>query len=718
MNHPHQQNSSILKIAVIGAGVILFGLLNFIVLSHPDWFIPSDRTRRILWFGLNPEYWSNWCAEALWTLAVGFLFLPVLRIPKIQNVIGRFLQILFNPILLLCQRWTPYWNKYPLERQILSCSPYFFDMKKLPVLVWGFFAVLTLWIVLFNTPWYGVILAFFTFIPGIPAWLIWILGFEPLYQLRVDGTVSWRLILLILLGFLAFIGGYFIIHSPRRQEKISLLVHYLTVGISLTFLGWVSIHIYLFNHFTCWIIDNYKLYYIVPLCNFLYFSGKLQLRIVIVPAFILVLLAIFLLAFYRQWIQKTIFICPQTFNLILLSINVLFVLLIVFCFVFFYRSDMIVVWYDVRSYPLCLLLLPLSLTVFSLSGLIWTRKQATGLLLVLVLLFISPETLFAAEPSVLMVEPAKQVSAGAARTAAQKTSQQASTDGGFMAEQEIVDCFAVMEYCYTGGQHRDHPIRFRMRMPTIIKPDQTYPLIVWFHGQGERGDDNTRQLSHLQYSMEFFAGRTQKDFFMIALQYPSNDAQWTGFVSTRGKGNSPLTITGEILEAVIHEFPVDEDRISVAGLSSGGINAWNFIHRHPRRFAALGVISAQPPKNVDAEVFLSPVIWAFHNRNDEGTPSDETERFLDTINAHGGNAFLTLYEDSGHDAWTRAMQEHKIISWLILQNLARPGPPQGLICRSLSLSQQFVMFGLPVLLIALILVQQFIRKPHGDPSCG
>jgi predicted peptidase len=322
-------------------------------------------------------------------------------------------------------------------------------------------------------------------------------------------------------------------------------------------------------------------------------------------------------------------------------------------------------------------------------------------------------TTFSAENRITQIEPAKFVSARDVRQTAKNESRQ--SDGGFVAEPKIVDCFAAMEYKYTGGRFKNQPIRFRMRMPQKIKPNKKYPLIVWFHGQGESDNDNTRQLSHLQKTMEFFAGSNQRDFFMIATQCPKDNNRWERSLSNDDdKGDAPLTITGEILEAIIQEFPIDVNRISVTGASSGGSAAWEFVRRHPRRFAALVPGSGRPPQNAEPEPFLGTVIWAFNNRDDKGTPFGVTERMIETINANGGNAYLTLYEVSGHDAWTPMLRDEKIIGWLILQSLSQPGPPQGMICRPLSKMKQFLMFGLPVLIIVACIIPSFLRRKREE----
>ena len=111
------------------------------------------------------------------------------------------------------------------------------------------------------------------------------------------------------------------------------------------------------------------------------------------------------------------------------------------------------------------------------------------------------------------------------------------------------------------------------------------------------------------------------------------------------------------------------------------------------------------------EEYLGIAIWAFVNKEDAGVSSEDAILFIDAINSGGGDAYLSLYDATGHDTWSRALREEKLIGWLILQSLERPGPPQGMICRApLTPTQQFMYFGLPVLIITACAMSLFFGR--------
>ena len=43
---------------------------------------------------------------------------------------------------------------------------------------------------------------------------------------------------------------------------------------------------------------------------------------------------------------------------------------------------------------------------------------------------------------------------------------------------------------------RGDTLLYRLLRPEVMKPDEKYPLVLFLHGAGERGNDNEKQLVH------------------------------------------------------------------------------------------------------------------------------------------------------------------------------------------------------------------------------
>lgn len=253
------------------------------------------------------------------------------------------------------------------------------------------------------------------------------------------------------------------------------------------------------------------------------------------------------------------------------------------------------------------------------------------------------------------------------------------TDGGFLADQAVIDRFAELEYRYTGGRYENEAIRYRFRSPKKIVPGRTYPLVVWLHGKGESGEDNTRQLAHLQGTMEFLDGKNELDFFILATQCPADNREWERSVSPDGKGDAPVTILGEILDEALKKYPVDRNRIGVIGVCSGGSGAWPLLKSRPDLFSGAVVFSTAAPTDFQwDERFRNTAFWAFANRDDRSVSIPEMRYFVDRINRSGGLAHLTLRKTGGHDSWSNAMREDKVVAWLVRRDRQQRSPPPGL----------------------------------------
>ncbi|MDR1479543.1 MAG: hypothetical protein LBJ00_11445 [Planctomycetaceae bacterium] len=527
-------------------------------------------------------------------------------------------------------------------------------------------------------------------------------------------VLIWKIILFVAL--LAII--YYVIQSGVRLPKIRIrLSQYLkkiSYHLFIYFLIPFDICVIIWDIFISfgyyWELYLYFLYQ--PMVLF-FLTGRVSWLLLVPVVIILGFLFMFVRIFLLKRLFKIGMGIPTSQFIFFMSSIAIIILLDVICFIYILDSDTKIRWLDIRFCPYWAFLIPLSFVTLSISGLRIMYFNISNKTIILplfaVMTLYTSDTLISAENSITLLEPAKFVSSRDVRLTLNKESHHSG--GGYVAAPKIVDCFASMEYKYTGGRFKEQSIRFRLRMPREIKSNKKYPLIVWFHGQGESGNDNTRQLAHLQNAMEFFAGSQQRDFFMLATQCPKDNNRWERSISKKeDKGDSPLTITGEILEAIIQEFPVDVNRISIIGASSGGSAAWEFVRQHPRRFVALTPGSGRPPQDAEPELFLGTIIWAFNNRRDNGTPFDKTEQMITAIKAVGGDAYLTLYDVSGHDAWTPMLRDEKIIGWLILQSLAEPGPPLGVICRPRSKTQQFLMFGLPISIIIICIIRQFLYR--------
>src|SRR5437879_13558408 len=121
---------------------------------------------------------------------------------------------------------------------------------------------------------------------------------------------------------------------------------------------------------------------------------------------------------------------------------------------------------------------------------------------------------------------------------------------------------------------------YQVFVPFSYTASQRWPVILFLHGAGERGDDG---LLPTQVGLGT-AVRQNAARFPAIIVFPQLPAEslWTG---------TPAQVAIAALEQVSREFQVDSDRVYVTGLSMGGTGVGYLAYRYPSRFAALVPIS-------------------------------------------------------------------------------------------------------------------------------
>ncbi|MDR2346590.1 MAG: hypothetical protein LBE18_11030 [Planctomycetaceae bacterium] len=270
----------------------------------------------------------------------------------------------------------------------------------------------------------------------------------------------------------------------------------------------------------------------------------------------------------------------------------------------------------------------------------------------------------------------------------------------------LVYCFEEQTFRFTAGKYNNAEIKYRLHSPKKIDPNKKYPLVVHLHGVGEAGNDNTMQLVHLHSLLSLMVGPDQQDFFLLVTQCPKNDPSWT--FSDKGDGN--LDIAYSAIKHVINENPIDDNRISLFGLSSGGYGAWDFIRKYPEIFAACTPTACLPLEIYYPEKLKNTAIWTFCNIDDVRKDTSRIKQADKVLNGAGGYFKMTILKQKGHAVWHKAMDDYNCFSWMIAQqrgNWFNP-PPERKIYKYRDLDNCFHVFLLPVLMSICLLITKEI----------
>lgn len=258
---------------------------------------------------------------------------------------------------------------------------------------------------------------------------------------------------------------------------------------------------------------------------------------------------------------------------------------------------------------------------------------------------------------------------------------------GMRVHSAMLPLFKDMILHYTGGNYKNKPLHFRLHMPEPFEEGKKYPMVVWLHGAGECGSNNINQLWHLHHIIPSLVGPKKRDFFLLVSQCPKSHVSWEahrfrhatirirsdGTIESRqtndpiAQGNAPIGFTLAMTEAVMEKYPVDPNRVTVAGLSTGGEGTWKILERRPNLFAAAVPIVSWATMN-DESLRKHPIlkkipIWAVYSSDDRGI--DRARKEFERLREAGCRVSKTEFGVCGHRAWTPAMLQGDIFGWLI-----------------------------------------------------
>ena len=207
----------------------------------------------------------------------------------------------------------------------------------------------------------------------------------------------------------------------------------------------------------------------------------------------------------------------------------------------------------------------------------------------------------------------------------------------------------VVDLTYT----RTARLKYLLHLPADYAPDsgRTWPLILFLHGSGERGDDVERIRHHaLPKKLETWP---ECPFIVVSPQCPA-DLRWALILES----------LDALLDHALATYAADPARVYLTGLSMGGEGAWFLAALRPDRFAALAPICARSSPSVAGRLKAMPT-WVFHGLRDDIVPLYESERMVAALKALGNNARLTVYPNAAHNSWTPAYDEAELYDWFL-----------------------------------------------------
>lgn len=189
----------------------------------------------------------------------------------------------------------------------------------------------------------------------------------------------------------------------------------------------------------------------------------------------------------------------------------------------------------------------------------------------------------------------------------------------------------------------------------VVKPNdfvagQTYPVMIFMHGIGERGNGSSIDLDKLVNGGVPKNLQRATDKYKFIVVAPQTPYAWN---------MGEVDFAYGLLNTSTLDFKTDLDRVYLSGLSLGGGGTFYNASQRPgdsARFAAIIPIATTWITGTwDYIAKNRTPVWAFHNLNDtnSGTPVAATNLTVDSINktATDIKAVKTIFNASGHGGW-------------------------------------------------------------------
>jgi predicted esterase len=206
---------------------------------------------------------------------------------------------------------------------------------------------------------------------------------------------------------------------------------------------------------------------------------------------------------------------------------------------------------------------------------------------------------------------------------------------------------------------------------------EKYPLIVFLHGYGQRGNGDATQLPILltegitklihvgKFPTSFTVNGQTHKFIIISPQF-------TGWPTA--------SQIEQVFQYAISHYRVNQSRVYLTGYSMGGGLVWEYAGDNSsfaNRLAAILPVSGSSFANTERGRVIAKAnipVWATHNSGDPTVPVSKTDNYIATVNAAPAPnppAKKTIFLSIDHDAWTKTYDPNfrenglNVYEWLL-----------------------------------------------------
>ncbi|MES1168550.1 MAG: prolyl oligopeptidase family serine peptidase [Oleiharenicola lentus] len=248
-------------------------------------------------------------------------------------------------------------------------------------------------------------------------------------------------------------------------------------------------------------------------------------------------------------------------------------------------------------------------------------------------------------------------------------------------------------------------------LPRGFAQQEKWPVMLFLHGNGERGDGKGELDYVLIHGplMEAWCQKRDLPFVIISPQMPMYDQGEVSYIKNRtpaqipqrkadGINPSPPHYTGKdpmqgqlsripadnfdedprgwntiadevmgMVDRVLADYKGDPKRVYLTGLSYGGMGTWYLASKHPEKFAAIApVVGYGTPSMAPVLAAAKLPMWVFAGGRDNTVKVSYFYPLLNELEKLGHpDVRFTIEADMGHDTWIRVYAGQDLYTWLL-----------------------------------------------------
>ncbi|MFZ5497103.1 MAG: alpha/beta hydrolase-fold protein [Verrucomicrobiota bacterium] len=248
-------------------------------------------------------------------------------------------------------------------------------------------------------------------------------------------------------------------------------------------------------------------------------------------------------------------------------------------------------------------------------------------------------------------------------------------------------------------------------LPPDFEQQEKWPVILFLHGNGERGDGKGELDYVLKHGPLFEAWCQRRDlpFVILSPQMPMQDQGEVPYIKNRTRAEIPLrkpdginprpffprskqpmdgqlsaapvwdvensprgwnTMAGEVMAALDHvlaTYKGDPKRVYLTGISLGGFGTWHLAAKHPERFAAIAPVVGYGVPSMAPALAQPPMpMWVIAGGRDNGVQVRHFYPVLNELERLGHpEVRFTIEADMDHDAWIRTYMGKDLYDWFL-----------------------------------------------------